>query len=258
MNSLDEYIINLKNQLNESVFSPQFVRLANLYFINGQYDECISICTIGLQIFPDYLTARLLLLKALIKSEYIQEAEKEFSEIRNKIPNEDLIKQIERGIREIKEKPGQEKIFYPNKINTIVEYKSYKNKIDEINKDTLSSFDINEYTDPDFSVPKEIKTNYDNFSNQFEGFKFDLNENQLIKPDYKIKKENGLQNNSSSFLSKINIITETIADIYTKQGYLKEAFDAYNILIENKHPNSRRIQEKLYELERNLVNRKNI
>lgn len=258
MNSLEEYITNLREKLNSSVFSPQFVRLANLYFINEQYDECISVCTIGLQIFPDYLTAKLLLLKALIKLEYIYEAEKVFSEIKNKIQNEDLLKQLERSITGIKGKPGQQRIFYPNKINTTVEYKTYKNKIDEINKDTLKVFYIDEYVDPDFSTTEELEKSFEKFSEEYANFKFDLNENHLIKPETKIKKENGTQSNGSTFLSKINIVTETIADIYTKQGYLKEAFDAYNILIENRHPNSRRIQEKLYELERNMVNGKKI
>jgi len=258
MNSLEEYIVNLKTKLNESIFSPQFIRLANLYFINEQYDECISVCTIGLQIFPDYLTAKLLLLKALIKLEYINEAEKVFTEIKNKIPNKDILKQIERSISDMKGKPGQERIFYPNKINTTIEYQSYKNKIDEINKDTLSSFDIDEYVNPDFSIPEEFVDSFEVFCTDYGNFKFDLNESQLIKSEVKPKKENGSQANPSSFLSKINILTETIADIYTKQGYLKEAFDAYNNLIENNHPNSRRIQEKLYELERNIVNGKNI
>ncbi|MFA5404794.1 MAG: hypothetical protein WC358_07665 [Ignavibacteria bacterium] len=258
MNGLEEYIINLKTKLNESIFSPQFIRLANLYFINEQYDECISVCNIGLQIFPDYLTAKLLLLKALIKLEYINEAEKVFSEIKNKIPNEDLLKQFERSIKEMKGKPGQERIFYPNKINTTIEYKSYKNKIDEINKDTIKNFDIDEYVNPDFTIPNEFTDTFEIFCNEYGSFKFDMNESQLIKSEVKSRRENGTQSNPGSFLSKINIVTETIADIYTNQGYLKEAFDAYNILIENNHPNSRRIQEKLYELERNMVNGKKI
>jgi len=258
MNGLDEFITNLKSKVNESVFSPSFIRLANLYFINEQYDECINVCTIGLQIFPDYLTAKLLLLKALIKLEYINEADKIFSEIRCKIPNPELVKQLERSINEIKGKPGQERIFYPHKINTTIEYGSYKNKIDEINKDILSVFDIDEYVDPDFKSPEELENAFEKFCSEYSNLKFDLNENQVIKSETKPKKENGKQIDPGSFLSKINIVTETIADIYTKQGYLKEAFDVYNMLIENNHPNKRRIQEKLYELERNLVNGKNI
>jgi tetratricopeptide (TPR) repeat protein len=256
LNSLEEYIANLKVKLNESAFSPQFVRLANLYFINEQYDDCISVCTIGLQIFPDYLTAKVLLLKALIKLEYINEAEKVFNEIKCKLPNEDLIKQFERSISAIKGKPGQERIFYPNKINSTLEYPSYKNEIEEINRDLFANFDFDEFTDSDFTVPKEFDSAFESFCRDFGNFKFDLNESHLIKPDAKPKKENGAQSNPGSFLSKINIVTETIADIYTKQGYLKEAFDAYNLLIDNNHPNKRRIQEKLYELERNMVNGK--
>lgn len=258
MNSLEEYITKIKSELNERIFSPQFIRLANLYFINEQYDECISVCTIGLKIFPDYLTAKLLLLKALIKLEYISEADRVFSEIKNKIPNEDIVKQFERSISEIKGKPGQERIFYPNKINTTVEYDSYKNRIDEINKDSTKKIYIDEFVEPDFSIPKEIQNTFDDFCNEYGSFKFDMNGNQLIKPESKPRKENGNQSNPGSFLSKINIVSETIADIYAKQGYLKEAFDAYNILIENNHPNNRRIQEKLYELERNMVNGKKI
>jgi tetratricopeptide (TPR) repeat protein len=256
LNSLEEYIANLKTKLNESAFSPLFIRLANLYFINEQYDECINVCTIGLQIFPDYLTAKVLLLKALIKLEYINEADKVFSEIRHRIPSEDIIKQFERSINDIKGKPGQERIFYPNKINTTLEYPSYKKEIDELNKDLFANFEIDDYVDPDFSVPKEFKSAFESFISDFGNFKFDLSDNQVIKPESKPKKENGNQSNPGSFLSKISIITETIADIYTKQGYLKEAFDAYNILIGNNHPNKRRIQEKLYELERNMVNGK--
>lgn len=258
MNSLEEYIANLKVKVNESVFSPQFIRLANLYFINEQYDDCISVCSIGLNIFPDYLTAKVLLLKALLKLEYIYEAERVFNEIRNRIPNEDIIKQFERSIGDIKGKPGQERIFYPNKINTTVEYQSYKNKINDINSDITGSFEIDDYVDPDFKTAKEFVSAFDSFFNEYGSFKFDMNESQVIKSENKAKKENGNTNSTSSFLAKINIVTETIADIYSKQGYLKEAFDAYNILIENNHPNKRRIQEKLYELERNITNGKNI
>jgi tetratricopeptide (TPR) repeat protein len=258
MNSLEEYIANTKARLNENIFSPLFIRLANLYFINEQYDDCISTCTIGLQIFPDYLTARLLLLKALIKLEYINEAEKEFTEIKSKIPNKDIVKQIERNIANIKGKQGQERLFYPNKINSTVDFLSYKNKIDELNKDIQGTYSIDEYVDPDFSVSKDLEKLFQTFSSEFGHFKFDYNESQIIKSESKPKKENGNQSSPGSFMSKINIVTETIADIYVKQGYLKEAFDAYNLLIDNKHPNMRRIQEKLYELERNMVSGKSI
>lgn len=256
MNSLEEYIANTKARLNENIFSPLFIRLANLYFINEQYDDCISTCTIGLQIFPEYLTAKLLLLKALLKLEYISEAEKVYSEIKGKIPNKDIYKQLERSISEIKGKQSQERIFYPNKINSTVDFQSYKNKIENINKDIQSVYYIDEYVDPDFRFTKEMEKAFDSFSKSFSTFKFDSNESHMIKSDTKPKKENGNQSAAGSFLSKINIITETIADIYVKQGYLKEAFDAYNLLIEKNHPNKRRIQEKLYELERNMVSSK--
>ncbi|MBI5401935.1 MAG: hypothetical protein HY959_00905 [Ignavibacteriae bacterium] len=256
MNSLEEYISNTKAKLNENIFSPLFIRLANLYFINEQYDDCINTCTIGLQIYPDYLTAKLLLLKALIRLEYISEAERVFAEIKGKIPSKDIYKLIERSLAEIREKQSQERIFYPNKINSTIDFQSYKNKFDDINKDIQSVYYIDEYVDPDFRFTKEMENAFGAFSKNYSTFKFDSNESHVIKTETKPKKENGNQSAAGSFLSKINIITETIADIYVKQGYLKEAFDAYNLLIEKNHPNKRRIQEKLYELERNMVSSK--
>jgi len=258
MNSLEEYIANTKTRLNENIFSPLFIRLANLYYINEQYDDCINTCTIGLQIYPDYLTAKLLLLKALIKLEYISEAEKVFSDIKGKIPNKDIYKILERNINDLKGKQGQERIFYPNKINTTVDFQSYKNKIDDLNKDINSVYYIDEYVDPDFKFTQEMQNSFDAFNKEFGSFKFDSGDNHIIKSEFKSRKENGNQSTPGSFLSKINIVTETIADIYVKQGYLKEAFDAYNILIEKSHPNTRRIQEKLYELERNMVSGKRL
>ena len=57
---------------------------------------------------------------------------------------------------------------------------------------------------------------------------------------------------SDSFFSGIKIITESLADILAKQGFFKEAFEAYNILLSQENSNKRRIQEKLYDLERNF------
>ena len=55
-----------------------------------------------------------------------------------------------------------------------------------------------------------------------------------------------------TLLSRVKIVTETLADLYAAQGNFKEAFDAYNILLRAGTPGKKRIEEKLHELERNM------
>lgn len=59
-------------------------------------------------------------------------------------------------------------------------------------------------------------------------------------------------------MSKIKIVTETLADIYAAQGNYTEAFEAYKILIRAGSVNKLRIEEKLNELERNMLRNDNI
>ena len=252
MNSLEEYIKIQRQKLNENVFSPSFIRLANLYFINEEYDDCINICTIGLKIFPEYLTANILLLKALIKLEYISEAEKVFTEIKHRIPNKEIKDYLEKNITELKNKPKQERIFYPHNICSVIEFEEYKKNISEINDVKIQTNNIDDINNSEFIKNITSTEDFKNFSELFELFEFDNEVNQTQNGSKKEEKEFKHTTNPDSFLHKIQIVTETIADIYSTQGYLIEAFDVYNILILNNHPNKKRIQEKLYELERNL------
>ena len=53
-------------------------------------------------------------------------------------------------------------------------------------------------------------------------------------------------------MSKVRIITETLADLYAEQGNYKEAMEAYNLLLRAGSTNYKRIEEKLLELERKI------
>ena len=70
MYNLDNYINFLKEKLENNFFSPLLIKLANLYFFNDQYDNCIKICNMVTELFPFYLTPKILKVKALIKLEY--------------------------------------------------------------------------------------------------------------------------------------------------------------------------------------------
>lgn len=65
----DKYTLELKSKLDKNFLSPTFIRLANLLYANEHYEECIAVCKTGLEIYPNYLTAKLILLKAFLKAE---------------------------------------------------------------------------------------------------------------------------------------------------------------------------------------------
>lgn len=247
MNSIEKYILSLKEELNNKLFSPAFIKLANMYYLNGQYEDCVMTCNTGLQIFPNYLTAKLLLLKALIKLEHLSEAEKVFNEICYKISNPDLLISLKHSIEELRSKPTQEKLFYTHKIlSNIVDFDTYCDKFISISKD-IEKIDIETFIREIDSIDsllsdeelKKLKSRYD-----------ELNIDSSTKTTKVTQKTDN--NNQGTLLSKFKKLTLTLADLLMRQGYLKEAFEAYSVLLNSNVGNKSKIQEKLNELERNL------
>jgi len=251
MNSLESYIKNMKERLNENLFSPVFIRLANLYYINEQYEECINICNIGLEIYTDYITPKILLTKALIKLEYISEAEKVLQEIEFKLPNREMADNFRKCLAELKERPKQEKIYYPEKIAPSVSFKEYSELMEQIikNESVMDSREL-ENIFGNGTQDEFLKDNkeFAGFLKKFEELSFE-NESTVKLVQTKERKSDITDFDADSVLSKIKIVTETIADLYAKQGMLKEAFDAYTILLRAGHKNKKSILDKLSELE---------
>jgi tetratricopeptide (TPR) repeat protein len=254
LKGLNSYIKEIKNKINEDYLSPLFIRLANLYYHDGQYEESINVCNIGLKIYPEYYTAKLLLLKSLIKLEYMSEAEPVLIELEEKFPNLDVIKNFRKEINNMKKANKQEKIYYSNKINSYLEYKNYTRKIYNILPETQYDIqnlqrildDLNKESVDEHYSEDEFVT----FRNRFNDMQ--LERERIVKRPVSAGKERKTTGSTESFFSQIKIITETLADLLAKQGYFKEAFEAYNILLNTQGINKARIQEKLYDLERNF------
>lgn len=256
LTGLNSYIQDFKSKMNSDFLSPLFVRLANLYYHDGQYEECINICNIGLLVYPEYITAKIILFKALLKLEFINEAENLLHDIESKYPDIETIKFFKNELNNIRRNNKQEKIYYSNKINTPVDFHNYSKKINSIISDRSNNFNIDDIVSIIHRSDKNDKLiderEFIKFCNDFSGIKFD----DLIPPhaDH-IKKSIEDKKNITTlntFFSRIKIVTETLADILAKQGFFKESFEAYNILLQQDDSNKRRIQEKLYELERNF------
>lgn len=254
MNSLDSHINNLKEKLEEDFFSPSFLRLANIFYLNSKFDECINICKIGIGLMPDYITPRILLIKALLKLEYISEAETELQKIENKILKTDIYQIFINKISTLKKTSSQERIYYSGNLYKSLDYKAFEKQIKKIVKD-ISFTEPNDDTNG-INLDKFNPNSNEEFDmNSYDLFLDKLSALKLEKDSYSKSESETEPKEMSDYdvMSKMKIITETLADIYAKQGNFKEAFNSYNFLIRAGSPNKKRIEEKLIALERNFI-----
>ncbi len=250
-NNFDKYTLEVKQKLDKNYLTPLFIRFANLLYANEHYEECISVCKTGLEIYPEYLTAKLILLKAFMKAEYLNEAEILFSQLRSKITNPELRSKFENNIRNLKAISKQEKIYYTKTAKYKYDYKVFEKKY-QPQENLFTEFSLNDLFDENIQSKIINSKDYQDFLNQFESFHFDKNLPVNRNPPENTLRKLEQPYDSEDLLHKIKIVTETLADIYAQQGNFKEAFDAYNILIRAGSANSKRIEEKLNELERNM------
>ncbi len=256
MYNLDNYINFLKEKLENNFFSPLLIKLANLYFFNDQYDNCIKICNMVTELYPFYLTPKILKVKALIKLEYFNEAESELKEIENKIQNKELIDLLYSSLEEFKKKQSQAKIFYKEMLSDLDKFEDYEDKLKNIPFcEALPDQNNQELA----FIDNELISNLENdpkFRNFIETIKSISIDTLQQKKSSKNEDNNDLNNykneSKDSILGNVKIITETIADVIAKQGLHKEAFDAYTLLLRAGHKNKKRILEKIADLERRM------
>jgi len=251
--NIDKYTLELKSKLNRNYMSPLFIRYANLLFGNEQYEECISVCMTGLQIYPNYLTAKLILLKAYMKAEYLNEAEILFSEVKSKITNNDLKQKLESNIRNLKSISTQEKIYYPIAARNKIDFKTFNGSF-QLQENLFSEFTLKDFFSQEFAGKINENSDYLNYQYQFENFHFLKTKKEAESKFHRKSEIKNTSESESEIFNKIKIVTETLADIYASQKNYKEAFDAYNFLLRAGSGNTKRIEEKLQELERNMMN----
>lgn len=257
MLNLDNYIGFLKDKLEENPFSPILIKLANLYFFNERYDNCIKICNMISEFYPFYLSPKILKIRALIKLEYFNEAESELNEIDSKIQNKDLLELLHSSIEEFKSKQSQAKIFYKEMLSDLDKFEDFEDCFKELNFcKSLPEANNPELIFIDNEVLQSIENDkgFKEFTEEVKKISINLQQNKKTSKsdeDFAQKKISS-QNGKDNLLNNVKIITETIADVMARQGLNKEAFDAYTLLLRAGHKNKKRILEKIADLERRM------
>ena len=90
------YIIRLRDRVKENPHTKLFLSLSEEFWKKGKEEEAINILSSGIERNPDFLAARLTLVKWYLKKGMFSEAEKEFKEILERFSNIKFDKRIEK------------------------------------------------------------------------------------------------------------------------------------------------------------------
>jgi tetratricopeptide (TPR) repeat protein len=234
-----KYLIQkLEEKIRVNPLTPEFVKLANYYLVNSNTHEAIALLQAGLKFYPEYVTARMLLGKAYLANRYFVDAKKIFEgviadnpelsiahkylDISNDMVKTEVSRRHEEDIIPKLEFKAPEFNDYDFNYNLFPSY-----EIDELIKDKLDTKEIDESNE------------YADFKKVFESPHFFQKDN--AKPKYEKKR---LKNKF-----EVKIITETLADIFAKQGNYFDAMEAYTYLLKIKPERKEILESKISEVE---------
>ncbi len=234
-----KYLIEkFEDKVRSDPLSPEFVKLANYYLINGNVNEAISLLHSGLDFYPNYVTAKLILGKCYLANRYFFDAKKMFEQILSDIPH----LSIARKYFEIADDLTKQEVSRKHE-DDIVPKLDFKAPV-------FNDFDFNYNLFPSYEIEDLMKdridvnefseaADYKEFKSVFESPYFFRHEN--TRPVIERKR---LKNKF-----EVRIITETLADIFAKQGNYFDAIEAYTYLLKIKPEKKEILEGKISEVE---------
>lgn len=234
-----KYLIQkLEDKIRANPFTPEFVKLANYYLIIGNINEAIDLLQAGLKFYPGYTTARLLLGKAYLSNRYFIDAKILFEKLLAAHPEMAIAQKYHDIAADLVKTEVSRR--HEDDIIPKLEFKAPVFNEYDYNYNLFPSYEIEElYSDKIDSSSVEESNDYDEFRKVFESPYFFKKENS--KTSYEKKR---LKNKF-----EVKIITETLADIFAKQGNYFDAMEAYTYLLKIKPDRSEVLERKIGEVE---------
>lgn len=234
-----KYLIQkLEDKIRINPLTPEFVKLANYYLVNGNVSESINLLQAGLRFYPDYVTARLLLGKAYLANRYFMDAKKIFEQALADNPEMSIAQKYLDISNELTKNEVSRR--HDDDIVPKLEFKAPVYNDYDFNYNLFPSYEIEELTQDKIDLRDIEESNeYADFGKVFESPHFFKNDS--AKPTYEKKR---LKNKF-----EVKIITETLADIFAKQGNYFDAMEAYTYLLKTKPERTEALESKISEVE---------
>lgn len=234
-----KYLIQkLEDKIRANPLTPEFVKLANYYLINGNVSEAIELLQAGLKFYPGYVTAKLLLGKAYLSNRYFLDAKKLFEKLLSEHPEMAIAQKyldIANDLTKTEVSRRHEDDIIPK-----LEFKAPVYNDYDYNYNLFPTYEIEDFTAEKIDLEEIEESNeYAEFRKIFESPHFFRKEGS--KPSFEKKR---LKNKF-----EVKIITETLADIFAKQGNYFDAMEAYTYLLKIKPERTEVIERKIGEVE---------
>ncbi|MGA2668264.1 MAG: tetratricopeptide repeat protein [Ignavibacteria bacterium] len=238
-NDIIKYLIaKFEEKVRANPLSPEFAKLANYYLINGNVDEAINLLHLGLNFYPDYVTARILLGKCYLANRYFFDAKKIFEQILTEYPDLGIAKKYLDIAEELTKNEVSRR--HEDDIVPKLDFKAPEFNDFDFNYNLFPSYEMDDLTnEKNASADFEESQEYREFKKIFENPHFFRRES--AKPSFEKKR---LKNKF-----EVKIITETLADIFAKQGNYFDAIEAYSHLLKIKPERKEQIESKISEVE---------
>jgi len=235
-----KYLIQkLEDKIRQNPLSPEFVKLANYYLINSSTIEAVNLLKAGIEFYPNYPTAQLLLGKAYLAGRYFVDAKKTFEQLISDYPDMSIAqKYLDISIDMTKTEVSRRQV---EDIIPKLEFKAPVFNDYDFNYNLFPSYEIDEFASNGVSLESLDDSNeFNDFKNVFESPYF-FRKEELSKPKFDKKR---LKNKF-----EVKIITETLADIFAKQGNYFDAIEAYTYLLKIKPEHKEILEGKIGEVE---------
>ena len=235
-----KYLIQkLEEKIRTNPLSCEFVKLPNYYIINGNTIEAINLLKAGLEFYPEYPTAKLLLGKAYLAGRYFMDAKKSFEQLVSDYPDMNIAyKYLDIVNDMIKTEVSRR---HDDDLVPKLDFKAPVFNDYDFNYNLFPSYEIDEFTSNNLNPDTLDDSNeFRDFKNIFDTPHYFKNET-ASKPSFEKKR---LKNKF-----EVKIITETLADIFAKQGNYFDAMEAYTYLLKIKPERKDILESKISEVE---------
>lgn len=238
-NDVIKYLIQkFEDKIRGNPLSPEFVKLANYYLINGNVTQAISLLQSGLQFYPNYTTAKLVLGKCYLANKYFFDAKKIFSDIIAEHPDMSIAVKYHEIADELTKSEVSRK--HGDDIVPKLEFKAPEFNDFDFNYNLFPSYEMED-------VEKDkIEINGLEEADEFKDFV------KVFETPYFFKRETAVPSFEKKRLRnkfEVKIITETLADIFAKQGNYFDAIEAYTYLLKIKPEKKEILESKISQVE---------
>jgi tetratricopeptide (TPR) repeat protein len=237
-NEIIKYLIaKFEEKIRENPLTPEFVKLSNYYLVSGNINEAINLLQTGLNFYPNYTTAKLLIGKGYLANRYFYDAKKIFEQILIEYPDLEIAKKYLDIANDLTKSEVSRK--HDDDIVPKLEFKA----------PIFNDFDFNYNLFPTYEAVDLINNRIDfNFeeTNEYMEFK------KVVETPHFFKREStkpAFEKKRLKNKFEVKIITETLADIFAKQGNYFDAIEAYTYLLKIKPDKKEQIQSKISEVE---------